>query len=551
MAMTPQFLAADDPRTKDRVALASYPRSGNSLLRSLLEKLYDISTGSDADTKRHLNQQLIDAGMVGEGVSDERVWIVKTHYPERLGRVKFNAKRAIVLVRNPFDAIVSYFNMVITQSHTHSLLEDEYVKYADIWESFVYDETQIWKAFYDQWAMVQTPTLLVRYEDLVLRREKTMTMVAEFLSGVPLDEDLADRIKELAKLDSDDAGAYGPRVAVGHFGASTSGHEDDDELDLCSGFRPLEPGRAFLRSLHRFTDAQKKHVLSSTRDALFRFGYWNTIPNNPFAVREPQLDRSMCLLRHYKTKAKELYLKINANIPLRPQTADDPWRRGFGRRWKRELAMLPPPRTRQRKPLAPATSPARTATEELTPQAFNDLCSSWIHLGTPPACTEPVDEAMCAYFSEWSWQPIKPPTILHANGYLKLSVVRDGAEFCFHVVYHTTFKVPALFFDASRIDGTPCGMDEVFEWMNPRAKDLQNASSVFNTFIARDYHPHLHSMWYLVHPCQTSLVMDELTCAASSRVYLLAWWSIIGPLFNLGLDPSVHMRAAARLKISK
>jgi hypothetical protein len=44
----------------------SYPRSGNTLLRSYLEKLTMILTGSDCELKRKLNKQLMDLGLDGE-----------------------------------------------------------------------------------------------------------------------------------------------------------------------------------------------------------------------------------------------------------------------------------------------------------------------------------------------------------------------------------------------------------------------------------------------------------------------------------------------------
>lgn len=53
----------------------------------------------------------------GEGVVDHRVRVVKTHYPERMGYREFEGNKAILLVRNPFDAIDSYFNMALTNTH--------------------------------------------------------------------------------------------------------------------------------------------------------------------------------------------------------------------------------------------------------------------------------------------------------------------------------------------------------------------------------------------------------------------------------------------------
>ncbi len=69
----------------EKVLLASYPRSGNTLIRSYLERITGIITGSDHNTDLKLNKELFELGMTGEGHIDSSVWIVKSHYPERLG----------------------------------------------------------------------------------------------------------------------------------------------------------------------------------------------------------------------------------------------------------------------------------------------------------------------------------------------------------------------------------------------------------------------------------------------------------------------------------
>ncbi len=69
----------------EKILLTSYPRSGNTLSRSYLETISRIYTGSDCDTRRPLNRHLLEMGLVGEGTVDNKVWIVKSHFPERLG----------------------------------------------------------------------------------------------------------------------------------------------------------------------------------------------------------------------------------------------------------------------------------------------------------------------------------------------------------------------------------------------------------------------------------------------------------------------------------
>lgn len=115
----PRFLFKTSPH--DKAALVSYPRSGNSFMRKVLEQETGIVTGSDSRPNRTLAASLLKFGYLGEGITDQSVWIVKSHFPERLGYVAFPVNRVILLVRNPFDAIQSYFHMGMTNTHDKNL----------------------------------------------------------------------------------------------------------------------------------------------------------------------------------------------------------------------------------------------------------------------------------------------------------------------------------------------------------------------------------------------------------------------------------------------
>jgi hypothetical protein len=101
----------------EKVLLVSYPRSGNSYVRKLMELKTGIITGSDSRPNRTLTTSLLKFGFCGEGITDQSVWLVKSHYPERLGFIKFSVKRVVLVVRNPFDALESYFHMGMTNTH--------------------------------------------------------------------------------------------------------------------------------------------------------------------------------------------------------------------------------------------------------------------------------------------------------------------------------------------------------------------------------------------------------------------------------------------------
>ncbi|KAL3768241.1 hypothetical protein ACHAW5_003004 [Stephanodiscus triporus] len=182
--------------------LASYPRSGNTLLRTLLERMTSIVTGSDTRPDRTLSRSLaLDHGLVGEGLVrsinppntksldhfDPLVHIVKTHFPERKGWRPVKGSRVLLLVRNPYDAIDSYWNLCCTNTHTRTLEESVYIKYAQKFDAMARHEIKIWCEFHYYWldicANEGVPILIVRYEDLVLNIEDEMIRVMKFLLG--------------------------------------------------------------------------------------------------------------------------------------------------------------------------------------------------------------------------------------------------------------------------------------------------------------------------------------------------------------------------------
>lgn len=180
--------------------LSSYPRSGNTLLRTLLEKITSTVTGSDTRADRTLSKSLaLEHNLVGEGLvgchrsaskssihqHDPLVHVVKTHFPERKGWSPVEGDRVLLLVRNPYDAIDSYWNLCCTNTHTRTLDESVYSRYSQKFEDLARHEIQIWCDFHYYWLDTcnekGVPLLVVRYEDLVLDTEAEMLRIIEFL----------------------------------------------------------------------------------------------------------------------------------------------------------------------------------------------------------------------------------------------------------------------------------------------------------------------------------------------------------------------------------
>ena len=201
--------AAPHDARKGITLLASYPRSGNTLLRTLLEKVLSQVTGSDTRPDRTLSKSLaLDHDLVGEGLIgldsavgtkpkplslrstyqhayDPGVDVVKTHFPERKGWKQLCGRKVLLLVRNPYDAIDSYWNLCCTNTHTRTLEESVYEQYATKFDMLARHEIKIWCDFHFYWTDLckseGVPLLIVRYEDLVLDTEGQLSRIMRFL----------------------------------------------------------------------------------------------------------------------------------------------------------------------------------------------------------------------------------------------------------------------------------------------------------------------------------------------------------------------------------
>ncbi len=239
----------------NKVLLVSYPRSGNSFLRKLIEHHTGIITGSDSRTNRVLTSALLACGFYGEGITDSSVLVVKSHYPERMGYVKFGVKKVILLVRNPFDALESYFHMGMTDTHNKNLTSEAFLSLHLTWQEFIKNEAQIWNKFHEYWLEKakekNVSMLIIRYEDLVLHKAATMDRILHFLYSSDPKSPLLEHIRnnhqqQMASVASEEV--RGP------------------------GYNPNKNG--FIgKSLQLFSSDQKNILLSSAQKTMSEFGY--------------------------------------------------------------------------------------------------------------------------------------------------------------------------------------------------------------------------------------------------------------------------------------
>jgi len=158
--------------------------------------------------------------LVGEmATGAKNVQFVKTHYPERMGAPAFPVSRAVLLVRNPYDAMDSYFNLMSTNTHTTSVTKEDRKKHAKIFADMARKEVLVWRDFHEFWLKQKIPLLVVRYEDLIRWTTKVIGKVVKFVLEVNSMTFFEDRIQRA--IGEDQIEKLGPyKVRSGGIGKS-------------------------------------------------------------------------------------------------------------------------------------------------------------------------------------------------------------------------------------------------------------------------------------------------------------------------------------------
>merc|ERR1711991_248340 len=328
--------------SRHKTCLVSYPRSGNSFVRRKLEEVTGIITGSDSRPNRTLSKALLRCGFIGEGICDDSVFIVKSHFPERLGYRIFSSHKIVLLVRNPFAAIESYFHMGLTNTHNKSLADR--VRHSSeisvLFHDFLFNEIEVWRDFHQYWIneakRLGFPLLIIRFEDLL---HQSQPIGLEMSKGSVL-RDILEFLRSnercvlndvLSKIcDQADDRCNGDHTQGG------SAHEEKQG----PGYSPRKKEDSLASSLQSYTVQQIELICSELKDLLCTFGY--NIKRNVNVTDADSCNYTLCLntLRHdvvqindhedvrHPLKSTSLSTaKININFCVRK--SDDKYGRHF------------------------------------------------------------------------------------------------------------------------------------------------------------------------------------------------------------------------------
>jgi len=162
------------------VWLASYPRSGNTMLRTIMYQCFGIRSASvyPMDVTGRTAEQVghIEHGPGGAiDFTGQRFRLIKTHDRPQ------DARPAIYILRNGREATLSYHRFTHGRAGLRDIIEGRAGQ-------------RPWSAHVTAWNPTDRPdTLLLRYEQMVADTSGTIAAIAAFLGAEPRAWTLPDR----------------------------------------------------------------------------------------------------------------------------------------------------------------------------------------------------------------------------------------------------------------------------------------------------------------------------------------------------------------------
>lgn len=162
--------------------------------------------------------------------------------------------RAVLLVRNPYDAIESYFNLMMTNTHTTSLTEEQRSRNASVFGEMARKEIQVWRDFHEFWLAQKIPLLVIRYEDLIRHTGKVIAKVIQFTLEVQNMRFFEERISRCIR---------------------------EEHIENLGSYRPRSGGIGKSFSTGLYTNELLNELNQSIGDTMIKFGYEEMIDANP------------------------------------------------------------------------------------------------------------------------------------------------------------------------------------------------------------------------------------------------------------------------------
>lgn len=181
------------------VWLASYPRSGNTFLRTILKKVFEVESYSDEKKPEEVWKLDVEKNVIGHKEFDvswhdfyqmardsEEKFFIKTHL------APMDDSPAIYVVRDGRNALLSYYYFM--QKYFPEARRSLFQLIAG------YDYYGRWSAHYEAWRARGGVSLVLRYEDMLASPEEQIEKIADFIA-LPRQNSWVNPFDELSKKD--------------------------------------------------------------------------------------------------------------------------------------------------------------------------------------------------------------------------------------------------------------------------------------------------------------------------------------------------------------
>lgn len=169
----------------DDVFIASFPKSGNTWTRFVLSHLF-------INCKHQLNFTNYDQYVPEPGLHDNYILDLKRPRLLKTHTLHSNEKKkAIYLIRDPRDVLVSYYFYLKKKLPKEYSIKD-----------FIRDDRyspNSWKNHVKSWENLEN-ILIVRYEDLKKDPKKNFILIIDFIKEFNLDLDLLDKAMKMSSF---------------------------------------------------------------------------------------------------------------------------------------------------------------------------------------------------------------------------------------------------------------------------------------------------------------------------------------------------------------
>jgi hypothetical protein len=202
--------------------LASYPKSGNTLLRSILASYFFSKDGNfnfnhlnfinqfptisqfsklgiDTSNEKEIFRNIIEAQKL-MNKEEKSIKFLKTHSSlSKINNVNFtdfnNSLGAIYIVRDPRNVVTSFahhYGLSIEQSTNIMIDEKKWLSKTDItYKTFLGS----WNINYNSWKQFKNNLLLIKYEDLVSKKKTTLLKIFKFIKNLTNNSFEIDMVK--------------------------------------------------------------------------------------------------------------------------------------------------------------------------------------------------------------------------------------------------------------------------------------------------------------------------------------------------------------------